>query len=265
MSFLLEAPPSPAQDTSPTSSALDGFDQVAEPAGRHLTSPPPRSEAPLLRRVLQDRTALLQEIVAGARPALGGVAALSFLLAALAGLALGTPNGLAQALSAAFKAPLIGLGTLGVCFPAFYVFALLQGSRLSLGQALRILAVGLGLRGAILAGLTPLLLFFSSVGSPYAFLLLLAIAIFGAGEFALLRTLHQGAQLLRASGDRLSQSLVSGWSLLYLLVIAQMTWTLRPLIGHPETFADQGWHFLGGPGGNMFTYVATEVARAFGG
>ena len=49
------------------------------------------------------------------------------------------------------------------------------------------LYVGLGLRGAIIAGLAPLLIFFSSVGSPYGFLLLLGGLVYGLAEVGFLK------------------------------------------------------------------------------
>lgn len=234
-----------------------------------LEPPPPAPLAPsppidpqnLFRRVLQDRKALLTEVARGDKHSLGKVALVSLLLTALGGLGLGASTGFDQALAAAVKMPLIALGSLAVCFPAFYVFAALQGSKVSIEDILRVFAVGLGLRGAIVAALAPVLLFFASVGSPYGFLLLLGTVVFGVAEAGFLRTVEQGVEQLReVRKDGLSLGLVRGWAVGYLAVAAQLTWSMRPIIRHPS---EPDFVLFGGPGGNMFTYFVTEVCKLF--
>ena len=239
----------------------------AQPATVRDPDPPvaPRPRAPgrglgLLRRVLQDRERLLAEVVDGAPLPLGKVAVAGLALTALAGVGLGAAAGPLQALSAAVKAPLVTLGAIAVCFPAFFIFGLLQGSRLQLEQSLRLFAVGVGLRGAILAGLAPLLFFFSSVGSPYGFLLLMGLLVFGAADYGMLRTVVRGVELLRERHeDTFSRRFVLGWTALYLAVAVQLTWTLRPFIRHP----DEAFTFIGGRG-NMFTYFLEHVGKLLG-
>jgi hypothetical protein len=215
--------------------------------------------ASVFRRVLQDRGGLLDEIADGRAPDMTKVAIASLVLSAIGGLGLGVSNGPLQAVAAAAKMPLVTLGALAVCFPAFAIFAALLGSRASVEKVLRVFAVGLGLRGAIIAGLAPLLLFFSSVGSPYGFLLLAGLAVFGIAECGFLRTVERGVAALHARGDPISLGLVRGWAVLYLAVAAQMTWSLRPFIRHPSI---SDFQLLGGPGGNMFTYVLENVVHA---
>lgn len=247
-----------------TAALLDASPPALEPAEAPLPPAPSEQRGSVFRRVLQDRSALLSEVIAGEEIPIGKLLLASALLTSLAGVALGASNGLAQSLSAGVKTPLLAGGALLVTFPAFYVFALLQGSRLGIGQAARLFSVGVGLRSAILAGLAPVLFFFSCVGSPYGFLLLLGLGVFGVGEAALLRTVREGAAKLREAGDPIGRGLLLGWSALYLLVVAQLTWSLRPLIGNPGVFAEQGWHAFGGPGGNMLTYFAQQVLGALG-
>src|SRR5438105_3771963 len=124
---------------------------LLEPRRRHetavdLPAPAPREDNSLLRRVLQDRIALLEDIAAGKKTGLLKVALVSFALTALGGLGLGASHGPAQALAAAVKLPLINLAALAICLPTFYIFTALQGSRLGLDKVLRMFAVGLGLR-----------------------------------------------------------------------------------------------------------------------
>lgn len=213
----------------------------------------------LIQRILSDRDAVLAEIARGAAPALGRTFAISILLTVMGGLALGASRGALQALSAAAKAPLITLGTLVVSLPAFYIFAALSGSKIGPRQTVRFMAVGFALRAAILAGLAPLLLFFSCVGSPYGFLLFLAGLVFGLAELGFLRCVSAGVRALRdETGDALSLALTRGWMVVYVAVSCQMTWSLRPLIGHP----DEALTVLGGHG-NMYSYFFQNVGRFF--
>src|SRR4051812_40826145 len=79
-----------------------------------------RDDGALLRRVLQDRKALLEDIATGRKADLLKVALVSFALTALGGLGLGAAHGPLQALSAAVKLPLINLAALAICLPTFY-------------------------------------------------------------------------------------------------------------------------------------------------
>jgi hypothetical protein len=222
---------------------------------------PPREDNSLLRRVLQDRTSLLTEIADGKKTNLIAVALASFALTAMGGLGLGASHGPLQALSSAVKLPLINLGALAICLPTFYIFAALQGSQISLEKVLRMFAVGLGLRGAVIAGLAPLLIFFSSVGSSYGFLLLAGGLVFGIAEIGFMRTLDNGIRIFKdRQNDPVGLALARGWMLLYLLVAMQLTWSLRPVIGEPgQPFTlvmhqDQG---------NMVVFFFRNIAQFF--
>lgn len=101
------------------------------------------------------------------------------------------------------------------------------------------------------------LFFFSCVGSPYGFLLLLAALVFGIAELGFLRSVDAGVRALRReSGDTLSLALTRCWMVVHVLVSCQMTWSLRPLIGHP----DEPAAILGGHG-NMYTYFFQNVGN----
>jgi hypothetical protein len=224
------------------------------------SSPARTHPGSIFRRVLQDRATLLEEIADGHSVSLRAVALASLALTAMGGVGLGVANGALQACSSALKLPLVSFGAIAVCLPALYVFSALNGTKLSLEKTLRYIAVALGLRGAVIAGLAPLLIFFSTVGSPYGFLLLLAALVLGAAEFGFLRVLDQGIRTFKQrSHDPISLRLVRGWMVLYSAVLLQLTWSLRPLIGEPG----RAFSIVGGyPGdGNMFTYFAKTVGH----
>lgn len=212
----------------------------------------------LLRRVLQDRTALLEEIACGKKHDLLTVTLVSFALTALGGLGLGASNGPMQAVAAAVKLPLINLGALAICLPTFYIFAALQGSRLGLDKVLRMFAVGLGLRGAVIAGLAPLLIFFSSVGSPYGFILLAGGLTFGLAELGFMKTLDAGVSVWKQrTKDPVGVALVRGWMLLYMIIAMQLTWSLRPVVGEPGSVFTLVTHH---DEGNMIVFFLKNVA-----
>src|SRR5262249_6320055 len=145
-----------------------------------------RSEGfgPFLTQLLSDRERLFAEIESG--DALGQKLAYALAtlttLTGLYGAAAGAYAGPAQALSAAIKLPLLFLGTLAICFPAFFVVQVLAGSRLKLGQVLALVLTALSLTAVLLAAAVPVSAFFLLTGANYYFLTLLHVAIvLGAG------------------------------------------------------------------------------------
>ena len=142
---------------------------------------------------------------------------------------------------------------------------MLLGSKVSLRKVLRLFAVGMGLRGAILAGLAPLMLFFSSVGSPYGFLLVTGLVCFGFAEAGFLHTIEKSVRRLRETGDSISLAFTRVWMIIYLAVVMQLTWSLRPIIGLCNHDLDPilcHWKVIGGgPGGNMFTHFISSISQ----
>lgn len=108
-------------------------------------------------------------------------------------------SGLAQCLATMFKVPALYLLTLAVTLPSLYVFNALVGSRLKFGPMLRLLVATIGVMVAVLAGLGPIVGFFSFTTSSYPFMLLLNVAVFALagvlGMGFLLQTLHRLAVL----------------------------------------------------------------------
>ena len=136
--------------------------------------------------------------------------------------------------------------------------------QLRLKTGLRLFAAGMGMRGAVLAGLAPLLLFFSSVGTPYGGLLIGALCAFGLAEFGFLSVIDRGVRTLREEqGDAFKPWLVRAWTLVYLGVTTQLAWSMRPLIRHPSVTEFQ---LFGGAGQNenMFFYFVEQATRLFG-
>jgi hypothetical protein len=166
------------------------------------------------------------------------------------------------------KVPVLFLLTLIVTFPSLYVFNALVGSRLTLRSVLHLIVATLAVMLAILASFGPIVAFFSVSTANYPFMLLLNVVVFAVsgclGLKFLLLTLHRLSLVQNeppASGvpvadvpGQLAKSEPSGaldrmeddvpgrdvitvfsiWIIVFGLVGAQMSWVLRPFLGHPD-------------------------------
>jgi hypothetical protein len=165
-----------------------------------------------------------------------------------------------QLLADAVKVPALFLLTLLVTFPSLYVFNALVGSRLGAGELARLMAAAMGVTVAVLAGLGPIVAFFSLTTTSYAFVVLLNVAVFAvAGGFGLaflLRTLQKltappvptppAEVVMVVEGEALPPppppppatdpgvtAVFRVWVVVFAVVGAQMSWVLRPFIGSP--------------------------------
>jgi hypothetical protein len=147
---------------------------------------------------------------------------------------LGVIKGLVPALVSGFKLPLLFVLSTAICIPALYVSNCLAGPRLYLHDTTRLLLLATSCNAVVVASLTPVGLFFTltSPRSGYEFLVLMHFGVFvSAGIISL------GAVILifRTAASNLKRDsqnrLLLTWGLLYGVVLAQMSWTLRPWIG----------------------------------
>ncbi len=197
----------------------------------------------------------------------------------------GSHDALMQLLASAIKLPLLFILTLMVTFPSLYVFNALVGSRLSLSSVLRLLAAMLGVMLAVLASLGPIVVFFSLSTTSYPFMKLLNVVMAGTcgvlGLAFLIRTLHRLALIQdpliesaqsedEATGGALDQvgpsthrrarAVFKIWVIVFSLVGAQMSWVLRPFIGHPDLpfawFRDRQ--------SNFFVNVIESIGKVLG-
>jgi len=88
-----------------------------------------------------------------------------------------------QLIASTIKVPALFYLTLLVTFPSLYVFNALVGSRLTMGNVLRLLIASLAVNLAVLASLGPIVLFFSASTKSYAFILLLNVTVFSVAGF----------------------------------------------------------------------------------
>jgi len=200
-----------------------------------------------------------------------------------------------QMFASAIKVPALFILTLLVTFPSLYVFNALVGSRLNFRALLRLLIVAMSVMLALLASFGTIVAFFSFTTESYHFMVLLNVVAFAVAGFLglnfLLQTLHRltvaaqplvitppiitpPSETLDESGtpepgalQPLEQFEVAGstkrvfriWIIVFGLVGAQMSWVLRPFIGHDKHF------ILFRPrGGNFFESVVQHIGHLFG-
>ncbi len=156
----------------------------------------------------------------------------SVLLLAFYGLLIGLFGGWVQGLASLIKMPLLFLATLGICLPSLYIFNLVLGSKLQLGQTTALLLYGVCITAAVSASLAPVVFFFMICGSDYYFMALLHVTILAISGFIGLGSVIHGLKFL---GERIgsigTERVFRIWMFLYGIVGAQMAWLMRPFIG----------------------------------
>jgi len=189
-----------------------------------------------LSQLLSDREQFFNEVADGHDLGRKIARSLWTLVALLAfyGAAAGAYAGAAQAVSSAIKLPVLFLGTLAICFPAFFVIQVLVGSRLRLSQVLALIGAALALSAIVLAAVVPVALFFLLTGANYYFLTLLHVVIvLGAGLIGMV-TLHEGLAFAcekRGVYPRNAMTIMQVWAVLFAFVGIQMAWNLQPFVG----------------------------------
>jgi hypothetical protein len=115
---------------------------------------------------------------------------------AIFGLVLGISNGPMQAFSSMLKLPLLFLATLAICLPTLYLFNLVFGARLSMGQAVTLIMVSVTVTAVLTLAFAPISLFFLITAKNYAFFKLLNVCILMLTAFVGLRFLTRGMAAL---------------------------------------------------------------------
>jgi hypothetical protein len=165
----------------------------------------------------------------------GRVAALflvSVALSAVYGAVLGLYQPGLQTLFAAVKVPIIVTGSALLCTPTLYVFNGLAGSRLCYLQTVGLALLTAAALGLMLTAFAPIVWFFGVSTEGLGFMIILHAAVFAVAVGFGLRTLNVARHYLEFRGGRavLGPGLFFLWSLLVVLVGAQMAYWFRPLL-----------------------------------
>jgi hypothetical protein len=148
--------------------------------------------------------------------------------AVLFGAAVGSWRGGTQIAFAAVKLPIVTVGTLALCVPAFYAIAAVFGRPWSLRAAVSIMLAGGARFSLVLLASTPVVWLAINLGASYDAVKLMAALAYALAGLASLDL------LLRGLGDgpgRLATILT--FVGVFLVLGGQSAWILRPYIGTP--------------------------------
>lgn len=161
------------------------------------------------------------------RGALFKLSALVVVTMVVTGLVMASFSGGFQLLAVPLK---LGLGVFFcalICLPSLYIFSSLAGAEQSLRETWGALLMGVGLIGVLLVGLAPVSWVFSQATTSPIFMGVLHLVFLLIASWFGLGLIHR--VLAAANGRPIKGSVL--WSLLFLLVVLQMTTTLRPIVG----------------------------------
>ena len=194
-------------------------------AGAHAPLPQPGLLG-VLDGVLRFPKNLMHEL---ARDPLAHVRVLLVLLGAMAvaGVFVGGFSGGMQLLLVPLKLSLGMVLCALICFPSLHVFACLSGARHGLRETAGALLAGITLTSVLLVGFAPVSWVFSQATDS-------AAVMGGLHVTFLLVSAHFGLRLTRRAladvgGQRVPA--LGLWTLVFVVVVLQMTTTLRPLVG----------------------------------
>lgn len=183
---------------------------------------------------------------------------------AIYGAVLGATHSLWQALSAATKLPMVFLATSIVCLPTLYIFSLLFGSRERLHQTVSLILSSVTVTGVLLLSFAPITFLFMLTTSDYQFFKLLNVFFFTVAGGIGLYFLNQGRRVLAQSneeaGARYRSFVFHMWTFLYIFVGCQLSWTLRPFVGHPEA----PFELVRQLGGNFYSNILYSIGELLG-
>ena len=186
--------------------------------------------------VFYNREDLFNEIINSSQIwiLIGQLTLLLFILTFTYGFIMGLYHSLLQAFVTGIKIPVLFLGALVICFPAFFIIQLIIGSKLRLGQMLAIILTGFLLMAIIMASFAPIVFFFFITGSNYNFLQILHVLIFiFAGIFGMVLILNALKYSCDEKGiyPRIGVTIFQFWIVILAFVGIQLAWNLRPFLG----------------------------------
>lgn len=205
-------PPSATPTPEPT---LPGRAEAIGPGPLAIVEALLKSPASILHDVQHGRGALF---------ALSGVVVATL---ALTGLVMATFSGGLQLLLVPLKLSAGVFFCALICLPSLHVLSCLSGARQRLVETWGALLMGIALMGILLVGFAPMAWVFSQATSSPAFLGALHLLFLGV-------SCTFGIGLVRRALTAMNGAPVRGtglWAALFVLVLLQMTTTLRPLVG----------------------------------
>lgn len=147
------------------------------------------------------------------------------------GLVVGTFSGNVQLWAAPLKVAGGLLVSALICLPSLYIFSCLSGARARLGEVFGLVVGLLALMTVLLVGFAPVAWVFSQSTQSLPAMGSLHLIFWAIATYFGVRFLSHGFSHLGGKGAGLRV-----WTLIFVLVMMQMTSTLRPLVGTADTF-----------------------------
>lgn len=176
------------------------------------------------------------------------------------GFIMGLSNSFLQSLSSMVKLPLLYLVTTLICFPTFFIFYSLFGSKTSVSQTLAYLLTAICVMSLILLAFAPVTLFFLLTSNDYPFFKLLNVLFFsvsGIVGVSFFRKMIVSIDNAEAAATR--KKFLFFWMILFAFVGTQLGWTLRPFFGAPS----MPFELVRKLGGNFYRDVFASIAALF--
>lgn len=219
----------------------------------------------IIEIILRDRRRFFEEIRNGVDlgPKVQAMLISSVAFFALYGAVMGSTHSLWQALSSAFKLPLLFLATLVICSPTLYFFNLVFGSNQSLMQNFALILSAIAVTAVLLLSFAPIVVFFMLTSANYQFFKLLNVGAFTIAGATGVLFLTWGMSIVSAAREegRMARQLVTlAWIVVYAFVGSQMAWTLRPFIGAPS----MPFELFRQLGGNFYANIFASIGELLG-
>jgi hypothetical protein len=151
---------------------------------------------------------------------------------ALYGLVMGSFSGGVQLWRAPVKAVICVMVASLICFPSLYVFASIAGAKARLSDLFTLIFAMVTILSILLLAFAPVALLFSTSTQSEVLMGTLHLVFW-------IVSVHFGIRFLIAAVETLGGGgvgVVKVWTLLFLMVVFQMTTALRPLLGTSDTF-----------------------------
>lgn len=182
-----------------------------------------KSPASVLRAIREERGTLLR------------LSATSFVSLAIVGLGVASFSGGLQFLLVPLKLACGVFACAVICLPSLHVFSCLAGATQSLKETCGALLMGVALTGVLLLGFAPIAWLFSQATRSVAFMGALHLAFLSV-------SCALGLGLVQRTLAAMNSAPIRGlrlWGMLFVLVVLQMSTTLRPLLGEAKGFGLQ--------------------------
>ncbi len=203
-------------------------------AQKHVPVVPARSMLAIVDQLLRDRAGILARIRAShdVLPITRAMVATIAVAMTIVGAALGSYHGGAQIAYASLKLPLVLIGTAVLSAPALSAIGTALGRPPRLAADLALVVTALAFGALLLAACTPLVMLGRAIDLGYHKMILLVVAMFATAGTASLAMI---VRALAAETGRGRIAAVIGLCAVFAFVGGQLSWSLRPYLGHPAS------------------------------